>query len=142
MIPHKVSVQSVCAWNSYFVVASPHRITFCLTSTRYFEYMVVEEHLQNYPAKVRVVAYFSITKTSRYIQRLLGIPRNISSFISNLLGKEQFIWSASCQKAFNEIKDKFTLTLLLVHSTLSSDLKIRHKQRRKCNSRLVSSERR
>ena len=102
---------------------------YCLTSTRYLGYVVGGGCLRVDPEKVEAVSSFPIPKTTRQVRRFLGMSGWYSRFIPNyaslaspltdIIGKKKFLWSQSCQNAFDDIKTKLTTAPVLTHANFS-----------------------
>lgn len=91
---------------------------FMLKEVRYLGYIVGNGCLKTDPAKVQAISDFPIPTTVRQVRRFLGMSGWYQRFIAdyaematpltNLIGKEKFVWTPEAQIGFDKLKTALT----------------------------------
>ena len=111
----------------YGLVASRRKLVCCMRSVKYLGFIFGVNGIRANPDKLAAVHRIPVPSGRKQVRQFLGfanfyrrfLPPNFSTVIAPLTAltseKNPFVWDASCQAAFNEVKLLLTSTPVLVH---------------------------
>ena len=108
------------------VKLQPAKCYIAYTKIQYLGYVVSGEGIQPDPEKVKAVSDFNIPKSLYHLRAFLGLTSYYRVFIQNyamiaaplyelLKDSTPFVWSADCQKSFDDLKRALTSAPIVAH---------------------------